>query len=154
VAKREAVADPSRIQIPAIGVDAKLVELGLEPSGAMEVPSFGMAGWYGKGPKPGAVGPAVIAAHVDGKRLPDVFYKLDRLRKGAKVVVTDKAGVEHTFLVDRSESTAKTALPATKIWGATTGPTLRLITCGGAFDKATGHYSRNTIVYANLRTLP
>jgi LPXTG-site transpeptidase (sortase) family protein len=148
VAKRVAVADPARIEIPAIDVDARLVPLGLERNGAMEVPAFGKAGWYTEGPKPGAVGPSVIAAHVDSKTGPDVFAKLDELKRGDEVTVTDKRGEAHTFVVERSKQTAKTALPAKEIWGKTNGPALRLITCGGAFDKRSGHYTANVTIFA------
>jgi sortase (surface protein transpeptidase) len=93
----------------------------------------------------------VIAAHVDSKSGPDVFARLRELRAGARVVVTDKDGREHTFVVERKRQTAKTALPAKEIWGKTDGPALRLITCGGAFDKSSGHYVANVIVWATAR---
>ena len=44
----------------------------------------------------------------------------------------------------------KAKFPARVVYGATPDAELRLITCGGAFDYATGHYLRNTVVYAVL----
>ncbi|TDD54605.1 class F sortase [Nonomuraea terrae] len=143
------VSEPARIRIPSIGVDARLVPLGLAKDGSMETPAFGRAGWYEEGPKPGEDGPAVIAAHVDSKSGPDVFARLKTLSKGAKILVTDKQGKTHEFVAGRKQQTAKTALPVKQIWGETDGPALRLITCGGAFDKTTSHYVANIIVWAD-----
>ncbi|KAB8186846.1 sortase [Nonomuraea phyllanthi] len=143
------VSEPSRIRIPSIGVDARIVKVGLKANGDMETPSFGRAGWYSKGPKPGEDGPAVVIAHVDSKTGPDVFAKLKQVKKGAKIQITDKAGVTYEFVAQRSQQTAKTALPAKQIWGKTDGPALRLITCGGAFDKASGHYLSNVVLWAD-----
>lgn len=140
---------PAVITIPKLNVKARLVELGLTGSGAMETPSFGLAGWYGLGPRPGEPGPAVIAAHVDSKSGPDVFARLHTLKRGDDVIVADAKGRVRAFEVERSERVAKTALPTRKIWGKTSEPALRLITCGGAFDRATGHYTDNVIVYAS-----
>ncbi|PZG33715.1 class F sortase [Spongiactinospora gelatinilytica] len=144
-----AVATPVRIEIPAIKVRAKLVTLGLTSSGAMETPRYGLAGWYGEGPRPGEAGPAVIAAHVDSKSGPDVFARLRELEKGAKVVVTDAKGRTHEFVVERSRQTPKEELPAEEIWAPTKRPALRLITCGGSFDQASGHYRDNVTVFAS-----
>lgn len=145
------VGKPSRIRIPSIGVDARIVEVGLKANGDMETPDFGRAGWYSKGPKPGEDGPAVVVAHVDSKTGPDVFARLKTLKAGAAIEVTDKAGKIHEFVAGRKQQTAKTALPAKDIWGETDGPALRLITCGGAFDKTSGHYRANVIVWASAR---
>ncbi|HEY9371030.1 class F sortase [Streptomyces sp.] len=143
------VAVPVRIRIPSIGVDARIVRVGLKRNGDMETPSFGRAGWYEKGPRPGEDGPAVVVAHVDSRTGPDVFARLKALKKGAAIKVTDKAGKTFEFVAGRKQQTAKTALPAKQIWGETDGPALRLITCGGAFDKATSHYTANVIVWAD-----
>lgn len=148
-ATRKDVAVPSRIRIPAIGVDAPIDPVALKPNGDMETPDFGRAGWYEKGPKPGEDGPAVVVAHVDSKSGPDVFARLKQLKRGAKIQITDKAGKTYTFAAQRSQQVAKTQLPAQEIWGPTDGPALRLITCGGAFDPKTSHYVSNVIVWAD-----
>lgn len=142
------IADPGQVRIPAIDVDATLIDLGLQPDGSMEVPDFGLAGWYDEGPRPGEDGPAVVAAHVDSRQGPDVFFRLRDLAAGDEVTVTDENGQEHTFTVERIEQHDKDALPDDAIWGPTDGPALRLITCGGVFDAASGHYRDNIIVFA------
>jgi hypothetical protein len=144
------IQDPARITIPSLQVDANLIAVGIEENGDMEVPPFGTAAWYKLGPVPGASGPSVIVAHVDSKKGPDVFYRLKDIKLGEKVLVYDRNGDVATFLVDSKEQQLKTQLPVDRIWNNTTLPVLRLITCGGQFDRSTGHYRSNVIVYAHL----
>lgn len=144
------VTEPVRVVIPAIGVDAKLIPVGLLDNGDMEVPPFGLAGWYEPGPVPGSYGPAVLVAHVDTKKGPDVFYRLKDLRPGDEVLVRGKDGDVATFAVDSKEQQLKTELPVERIWNDTWEPVIRLITCGGEFDRSTGHYLSNIIVFGHL----
>ncbi|HEY8338884.1 MAG TPA: class F sortase [Egibacteraceae bacterium] len=141
-------ADPVRIVIPDIGVDARVVPIGLTEEGALAVPDFGLAGWYQLGPRPGDPGPAVIAAHVDSRAGPDVFYRLRELVPGAVVRISDAAGTVHEFTVSAVEQHDKDELPADRIWSDEDAPALRLITCGGAFDYSVRHYTDNVIVFA------
>ena len=144
------IADPARIVIPAIGVDSKVIRVGLLPDGSMETPPFGLAGWYELGAVPGAIGPAVIVAHVDTKKGPDVFFELHDLKAGDRVEVYGSDGEAAVFVVDSQEMVLKSELPTERIWNQTDQAVLRLITCGGEFDAASGHYLSNTIVYAHL----
>jgi sortase (surface protein transpeptidase) len=141
--------DPLRVTIPAIGVDARLVPVGLKPDGSMRTPAFGLAAWYQPGPLPGEPGPAVLVAHVDSKANgPDVFYRLRELAPGDQITVHYRDATT-TFAVTGKEQAAKTALPTERIWTGTTTPVLRLITCGGAFDRSARSYLDNVIVYAD-----
>jgi sortase (surface protein transpeptidase) len=142
------VAKPVRVVIPAIDVDADLVALGLNDDGSMEVPDFGLAGWYEPGPRPGDPGPAVIAAHVDSVRGPDVFFRLRDLTTGDKITVEYADGSDSTFVVSESEQQLKDDLPVERIWNDTDDAVLRLITCGGEFDADARSYLSNLIVYA------
>ncbi|GAA5000007.1 class F sortase [Actinopolymorpha pittospori] len=150
----ESVADPARLDIPAIDVHASMVGVGLEPDGAMETPAYdsNQAGWYTKGPRPGERGPAVVAAHVDSKNGKDVFWRLRELAPGDEVSVLDKDGVEHRFVVQRSGRYPKDDLPYRQIWGASDVPVLRLITCAGSYVKGAGGYQDNLVVYATAAT--
>lgn len=143
------VGDPLAVHIPAIEVDVPLGTVGLKPDGAMQTPSTGHAAWYSPGPRPGEPGGAVLVAHVAGRHGPDVFWRLGELRPGDVVTVDHTAGTS-TFVVDRVTQTAKEALPVDDIWVDTRRPLLRLITCGGSVDPATGRYRDNTVVYAHL----
>ena len=144
-------ARPVRIEIQAIGVRAPVIPLGLNSDRTLEVPTdFGDAGWWTGGPRPGERGPAVIAGHVDSKTGPAVFFRLGDLRSGDEIVVVRRDGSRTRFSVQRSERYPKADFPTAKVYGPTPGPALRLITCGGDFDRSTGHYLDNTVVYAGL----
>lgn len=142
---------PARVAIPAIGVDATMVPLGLNPDRTLEVPaSFGVAGWYKLGVKPGESGPAVIVGHVDSTSGPAVFYRLGRLTPGARVRVSWRTGFSVRFRVYAVREYAKSAFPTALVYGLTRRPELRLVTCGGPFDAQTGHYLDNVVVFARL----
>jgi sortase (surface protein transpeptidase) len=136
------------IEIPAVGVDAPVVPVRLLADRTMEVPAVDQAGWYEPGPRPGEAGPAVIVGHVDSRRGPAVFFRLRELRPGDRIVVGLDGGAARSFLVERVERRPKEDLPVGRIWNRTDRPVLRLITCGGGFDRGTGHYRDNVIVYA------
>jgi sortase (surface protein transpeptidase) len=142
--------DPTRVVIPAIDVDAELVPVGLDEEGAMAVPDFGLAGWYTEGPAPGHPGPAAIAAHVDSRAGPDVFFRLRELAPGDEVRVSYDSGDEVTFVVQTSEQAPKDELPGDRIWPVTGERLLTLITCGGDFDRGVRSYRDNVIVYTEL----
>jgi hypothetical protein len=145
-------AKPAKVVIPAIGVRARIVSLGLNPDRTLEVPEdFDDAGWWTGGHRPGERGPAVIAGHVDSTSGPAVFYRLGDLRPGDAIVVLRRDGTHARFAVQRLERYPKSNFPTARVYSPTRRPTLRLITCGGAFDDSTGHYHDNTVVYAVVR---
>ncbi len=150
-AKPRRIAVPTTVEIPAIDVRARIVPVGLNVDGSMEVPDFGLAGWYTKGPRPGQPGPAVVVAHVDSKAGPDVFYRLRELEQGDVIRIRRANGTSETWTMRSGEQTHKDELPVDRIWNATREPVLRLVTCGGSFNGATGHYEDNIIVYAKPR---
>lgn len=144
---------PVRIEIPSLKVKARILALGLRPDGTLEVPPLSQvmdAGWYKGGPSPGERGPAVVVGHVDSKSGPGVFYRLGSIEKGAKVIIkrADKKTV--TFKVTHIEQVDKRRFPTSRVYGPIDYAGLRLITCGGSFDRASGHYRDNIIVYAEL----
>jgi sortase (surface protein transpeptidase) len=109
-----------------------------------------VAGWYTESPRPGAVGSAVIAGHVDSYQGPGVFYWLRNLKSGERVYVTRADGSVAVFSVTSVQAYPKAAFPTSIVYGATPDAELRLITCGGTFDSTTGHYLSNIIAYATL----
>ena len=140
---------PVRVEIPAIGVSSRLIRLGLHADGTMEVPrDYDLAGWFTGGAMPGEDGPAVISGHVDSKSGPAVFYRLRDLRRGDAVRVRRADGRWLAFEVTGSARYAKAEFPTEAVFGPVTGPVLRLITCGGAFDRSSGHYLDNVVVTA------
>jgi sortase (surface protein transpeptidase) len=146
---------PISIAIPAIDVASDLQRLGRDAEGAIDIPSeWQVAGWYAEGVRPGQVGPAVIVGHVDSKQGPAVFYRLRELRRGDKIKVTREDGSVAAFVVDRRERHAKTRFPTDDVYLPTLEPTLRLVTCDGVFDRSTGHYRDNLVVFATLSGKP
>ncbi len=146
-------SDPIQIQIPALGVTTRIMELGLERDGSMEVPPGAYpVGWYDGSPAPGQLGPAVLAGHVDWEGEPGAFYGLRELLPGDTVVVDRADGTVATFRVDRVEEHAKDDFPTEDVYGDLDHAGLRLITCGGSFDEDTGDYLHNVIVFGSLIT--
>jgi hypothetical protein len=145
------VAAPTRVQLPSLGVDSSLAKLDVDSSGALVPPSgFDEAGWFAGGPAPGDVGPAVIAGHVDSRTGPAVFFRLRDVAVGDPVLVRRADGTTAHFTVTRVARHPKDAFPTAEVYGPTPDAQLRLITCGGDFDRAGRSYLDNVIVYATL----
>ncbi|MFF4588798.1 class F sortase [Streptomyces sp. NPDC001388] len=154
-AKPLAAALPQRIDIPELGVQAPVVARGLDPEGAIDPPPFdqsGVVGWYAAGAKPGARGTALMVGHVDTETRPAVFYKLSTMRAGETIRVVRDDGRIAEFTVDEVEVVPRDDFDARRAYG-TRRPDraeLRLITCGGTFDRASRSYTANVIVSAYL----
>jgi LPXTG-site transpeptidase (sortase) family protein len=139
---------PTRLRVPAIGVDTRLESLRLGADGELVPPKdFGRAGWYADGTAPGDVGPAVIAGHVDSRRGAAVFYKLRQLDTGDTIEV-DRGGATVRFTVVSTAWYPKSTFPTEQVYGPTPDRQLRLITCGGVFDRSLRSYRDNLVVYA------
>jgi hypothetical protein len=147
------VAVPARLTIPAIDVDVDLVRLGVDDAGRLVPPDdHAVAGWFAAGPAPGAVGPAVLAGHVDTVDGPAVFARLDEVPLGGEVLVAREDGTTGRFTVTRVEQHPKDAFPTAEVYGPAVGAELRLITCGGDFDRTRRSYLDNVVVHARLAT--
>ncbi|MFF9021308.1 class F sortase [Streptomyces eurythermus] len=146
-------ADPVRLRIAAIGVDAPLTRVGLDAAGALRTPppdERGLAGWYGDGIAPGSAGTAIVTGHVDtpvGE--PGVFYGLGALTEGTTIEVSRTDRRTAVFTVRAVELYDKKHFPSEKVYGGSGRPELRLITCGGGYTKGTG-YLGNVVAYATL----
>ncbi|GGP88148.1 class F sortase [Streptomyces griseomycini] len=148
-------APPQRLDIPALGVRAPVIARGLDGRGAPEPPPFdlpGVVGWYADGAAPGAAGTALMVGHVDTETRPAVFHEVGTLRPGQGIRVVRADGgvaeftVEDVRVVDRDDFDARQAYGPRRAGRAE----LRLVTCGGSFDRASGHYTANVIVSAYL----
>ena len=143
------VLRPDRVRVPAIGLDAPIVSVALEPDGQMEIPSATDVGWYRLGPAPGQQGSAVLAAHVDYGGQRGAFFDLRSAPVGAEVIV-DGDGVSRRFTVTSREQVAKDDVQLGRYFTAEGPARIALITCGGAFDRGAGHYQDNIIITADL----
>ncbi len=146
-----AAATPVRIEVPAVHLDVPVTAVGTDREGALAVPTdFGQAGWWRSGPVPGNVGPAVIVGHYDSKTGPGAFYPLGLVGKNARITVTRSDRRTLSFVVDRIDEVRKNTFPTRAVYGPTPDAQLRLITCAGDFNRATGHYESNLIIFAHL----
>ena len=145
---------PVSVDIPAIGVSSDLLHLGLNRDGTIQVPSLSTgadeAAWYKYSATPGQRGAAVIEGHVDSTQGPAVFFRLGSLRPGEHIDVRLANGITAVFRVTGVRQYSKDNFPARIIYGAPGYAALHLITCGGAFDYASGHYLSTTVVFASL----
>jgi hypothetical protein len=142
---------PVRLRVPTAGIDTPLTGIDLDAAGALVPPSDdAVAGWYRSGPAPGEVGPAVLTGHVDSVAGPAVFFRLRDVAAGDPVTVTRTDGTTMRFTVTRVARFPKGAFPTGEVYAPTPRAELRLITCGGVFDRAAHSYLDNVVVYAQL----
>jgi hypothetical protein len=144
-------SEPVAVAIPRLAISSTLVHLGVDSSGAMEVPTDpAKAGWYKLGPTPGELGPAVLAGHVTWNQIPAVFFRLGQLRRGDLIRVTRRDGLTAMFEVRGVRRFPKVRFPTDAVFGTVDYAGLRLITCGGTYDTATHRYLDNIVVFAHL----
>ncbi len=143
---------PTQVSIPALKVTTSVIGLGLQPDGSMQIPDDATTvGWYTKAPTPGALGPAILAGHVDYKKQLGTFARLSELKTGDGINVRRQDGSMAMFAVTEVERHPKNQFPSASVYGPINHAGLRLITCGGDFNDETGHYEDNIVVYAILR---
>lgn len=146
-------SEPVRLRIPDIKIDTEVLTIGKQADNTMEVPTNSwVTGWYKHGPTPGEIGPAIIVGHVDNPKGPAVFWRLRELAAGQLIEVSRADGTKAVFKVDSIKEFEQNNFPTNEVYGNINHAGLRLITCGGTFDRRTGHYSHNTVVYATLVT--
>ncbi|MFJ8851582.1 class F sortase [Streptomyces sp. NPDC102437] len=146
---------PKRLRIATIGVDAPFTDLSLGPTGQLNAPppnDNNLVGWYKDGVAPGERGAAIVAGHVDTMTGPAVFLQLRYLKPGAKVDITRADGSVATFKVDSVEQFSKAQFPDDRVYADTDTAQLRLITCGGTYNKTAKDYEDNVVAFAHLDT--
>ncbi|QKW39368.1 class F sortase [Actinomadura sp. NAK00032] len=144
---------PIRLEIPSIDVRTPLMTLAKNADQTVETPPLGRAqeaGWYRLGPAPGSRGAAVLIGHVDTATGPAVFYRLGDLRPGDTARVLRADGRTAVFRIDSVERVGKDDFPTQRVYGDPGYAAIRLITCGGRFDRGSGHYVDNVIAYGHL----
>ena len=133
---------PIRLTIPALGIQAD--------HQVMVPRTTHTPGWYIDGPAPGQMGSAVILGHVDSYIGPGVFFELKTMKAGDVIEVRLADGEVTHFVVTKVVEYSKTTFPDRLVYGTHHNESLQLVTCGGAFDHATGHYLSNVVVYSHL----
>ncbi|MFI2781237.1 class F sortase [Streptomyces sp. ALB3] len=149
-------SEPERISIRSIAVDAPFTPLAVGPSGQLEAPpanDANLVGWFKDGATPGERGTSVVAGHVDTRTGPAVFLLLRTLKAGNTVDITREDGAVATFEVDSVETFSKADFPSKRVYSDNGTAQLRLITCGGAYDKKKKDYEDNVVVFAHLASV-
>lgn len=86
---------------------------------------------------------------------PAVFYNLNKLKTGDEIYVTRDDGLIAVYSINTLEQYFQNNFPTQKVYGQVQGSELRLITCAGSFDKSTGRYTQDLVVFAELsRIIP
>ncbi|MBD0670005.1 hypothetical protein BU198_28470 [Streptomyces sp. CBMA156] len=148
-----APSTPLRVSIASIKLEAPLLALGADSKGGPELPPYAMpdtAAWLRDTPTPGAPGAAVLAGHVDTPEGPAVFWKISAVPVGASVDITRLDGSTATFTVDRVRAFPRSTFPADLVYAHPSGAELRVVTCGGTYDRARHEYSDNVVLFAHL----
>lgn len=147
-----AVSLPVRLGVPALGLTTRLIGLRKDLNGRLQVPEDPQrVGWYSQGVAPGDAGPAVLVGHVDSYRGPGVFSQLKTLKKGNEIMVRRADGSLVVFVVRQVQEYAKRNFPTNVVYVGDGTPTLRLVTCGGEFDRKSKSYRSNVVVFAALK---
>lgn len=149
------VTEPLTFSIPSLGIQNAAVEsVGLDKEGKMDIPKKDEnVAWYNLGAKPGEVGNAVLAGHLDTKSgSPAVFYNISKLKPGDELQVKSKDGKEYKYSVTSVERYELAEFPLIEVFGAGDKPRLNLITCEGNYDKDSRLYSHRLVVYSELKS--
>ncbi|MGW3351670.1 class F sortase [Nonomuraea rubra] len=149
----KAAPKPIRIKIPKIKVNAPIGSVSVNKKGVLGTPPLSkpnQTGWYKGSPVPGELGPAIINGHVSTRSGPAVFDRLRELAKGDQIYVYRSDGKVTRFTVSGIEQASKNSFPTKRVYGNTSNSQIRLITCGGVYNRATHHYTDNIVVYATL----
>ena len=146
-------SEPEVISIPRLRLRARIIPLGLRPDGTAAVPLARpyLAGWFDRGPAPGQRGTAVLYGHADARRVgPAVFRRIGTLRPGNLIYVTMRDRQVAAFGVDSVARYPKSGFGSATVYGRARRPTLRLVTCGGIFDRRARRYLSNVVVFAKF----
>jgi hypothetical protein len=144
-------ARPTWLSIPSLAIRTRLIHLGVNRDGTLQVPSSTtVAGWYTGSPRPGTIGSAIIAGHVDSRTGPGIFFWLRTLHRGDRIYVGRADGTMAVFTVTKIRKFAKDEFPTAAVYGPVPDAELRVITCGGIFDRSRGSYLSNVVVFARL----
>ena len=144
-------AAPTGISIPSLKLSAPIVPVALGPEKELQTPVQDDAvGWYIYSPSPGEVGPAILVGHLDSTTGPAIFWHLKNLTIGDKIVINRNDGTTATFTVSAKQIFPQDPFPTEQVYGATSAPTLRIITCAGKWLSSLHRYSDDLVIFANL----
>lgn len=138
-----------KLIIPKINVSAEVQLVGITEDGLMDVPkSPEKVGLFSLGPLPGEIGSSVITGHYDdenGKQA--VFYNLDKLVKGDKLIIENKDAIVTTFIVKEIKKYDEKY--AEEIFSSNDMSHLNLVTCAGKWSNFDNSYDNRLVVFSD-----
>ena len=146
-------SEPISIQIPSQNIESDLIQVGNNTDGTIEVPKadkHDYPAWYKHSSTPGEIGSSVIVGHVDSTTGPSVFFELGNIQPGEKILIKREDGTTATFVAYKTALYPKNEFPTMSVYGPSDNAELRLVTCGGNFNKSINDYEGNTVVFAKL----
>ncbi|HYP20899.1 MAG TPA: class F sortase [Chloroflexia bacterium] len=143
---------PIYLSIPTMGVVSKVEYVGVDKDNNMDIPKEAMnVGWFKPGTVPGNPGNAVMDGHLNWYGIPEaVFFHLDKLKAGDRVYVRDDRGRDRAFVVTKQQTCVWNNCPLMDVFGPTKQTRLNLITCQGAFNRATQNYEKRLVVFTEM----
>jgi len=141
---------PKRLKINKLSVNARVLPMSVNPSGAMQAPvNIYDSGWYSASAKPGTPGATVIDAHASGATRQGLFAYLDTLIAGDQLSVERGDGTIFTYRVTHTEVVPLADVDMKKLlkpYGAA-AEGVNLITCAGTWLPDQKTYDHRVIVY-------
>lgn len=144
---------PERLKVPALNLSMRILATTVDGTGLMALPAKpSELGWYAYGPAPGSRhGTAVLAGHVDSARYgTGPLVGLASLRRGDPLTVSTATGSVR-YEVVAVQRISKRALNPAEVFDRQGEPLLRIITCGGTYDRDRGGYQDNVVLTARPR---
>lgn len=144
---------PDKLIIPSLNINARILAMGLEKSGKMDVPdNYVDIGWFGA--RPGTVGSAVLGAHVDnGGEIPGAFKNLKKLEAGDDIHIIDEAGNTLHFKVVQRKVYGYKEKSTEEVFLLNDKPRLNLITCTGNWLSKENTYDQRIVIFAELESI-
>jgi len=142
---------PVRVRVATLGIDAPVTPADIDTrAGVLDVSSdIRRLGWWADGAAPGdSTGAILVAGHVDSaSKGPGAFFRLRSARPGTRVELRSRDGRVRAYRVVSVRAMRKEMLPL-DVYSLRGPGRLVLVTCGGPFDRRSGHYLDNVVVTA------
>jgi Sortase domain len=133
-------------------IDIPVKTVGVAADGQMELPpNPATIGWYRFGPGPADDrGSVVLGGHLDSKEYGvGPLVRLRDLRPGDSVAVYSTDSSVNRYRVVKVEDIPKTGLAVGDLFDRDGPRLLRIVTCGGPYDRDGGGYRDNLVVTAS-----
>lgn len=143
---------PRYLIIPKIGINARVMSVGVNSKGNIDTPqNLNDTAWYDGSAKPGQDGAVFIDGHTSFNRhLAAAFNDLPKLAKGDQITIEKGNGERINYTVTSSETVAADKVDMGKalnpVDGAKKG--LTMMTCAGTFNYRTQTADKRLVVYA------